>query len=470
MTSEAVFGGIIWIAGFVILIGLVQNIIYTLQLLLAWRSLFTRSVITDKASIWTKLSDATMPVSILAPAFNEEASIVQSVRSLLALQYPNFRIVVINDGSKDQTLDRLISNFDLEPFDFDHTDDIPHAPVRGVYRSKMHSKLLVIDKENGGKADALNAGISVIRTPLFCAMDSDSILEADSLLRAVEPFIDNPDKVVAVGGTIRLANGCTIKSGRVETIGLPRNLIALFQVIEYLRAFLIGRLSLSHLDSLMIISGAFGIIRRSAAIAVGGYSRDTVGEDMELIVKIHRDMREKGKDYSIIFVPEPVCWTEAPETLSVLSRQRRRWQRGTLETFFKHGTMLFNPRYGRSCMVGFLIILISDVIAPLVEFAGYLLMPVFYFMDVLSLDFFLAYMGVTFIYGIFLSVGALVLEEMELKRFPKVSHLLILGLTAILENFGYRQLNNYWRIVAWFEFIGKKKDWGVMTRRGLSKP
>lgn len=469
MTIASAIDWVVWLSGFVIAVGILQNAIYLLQLILAWRSLSSRTVIKDTAGVWGKLSDATMPISILAPAFNESAGIVQSVRSLLSLHYPNFRVIVINDGSTDDTLDKLIEAFELERVERDYAADIPHQPIQGVYVSPVHGRLLVIDKANGGKADALNAGINLARTPLICAVDADSVLESDALLRAVEPFVQDPERVVAVGGTVRLANGCLIKSGQVEKIALPKNLLALFQVVEYLRAFLMGRLSLSSIDSLLIVSGAFGIIRRGVAVEVGGYSLGTVGEDMEIIVKIHRHMREQGRDYDVVFVPEPVCWTEAPENLSTLARQRRRWQRGTLETFFKHGIMLVSPKYGRAGTIGFLNVLISDVIAPIVELFGYIAMPVFYFSGLLSFEFFAAYLALTFVFGIFLSVGSLALEEMELSRFPRARDLAILTLVAVLENFGYRQINNLWRIQGWYQFLRKESSWGRMERKGLTR-
>ena len=473
MTFEGLLSGgfdvVLWVAGFIIFFGLLQNMIYLAQLIMAWWVLRRRRIIPNKATAWGQLSEATMPISILAPAYNEQVSIVESVRSLLSMYYPNFQVIVINDGSRDDTLQRLMTHFELTPVEWDLRDDVRHKPVRGIYGSKLYANLLVVDKENDGKADALNAGINAAHTPLFCAVDADSVLESDALLRAVDPFVQEPERVVAVGGTIRLANGCMIKSGQIQSIGLPKNIWALFQVMEYLRAFLMGRLSLSSIDSLVIVSGAFGIFRRTAAVAVGGYSHGTVGEDMEIIVKIHRYMSEQKRDYEIVFVPEPVCWTEAPENLATLARQRRRWQRGTLETFFKHIVMLLNPRYGRSGMIGFLNVLISDVVAPVVELCGYILMPYFYFSGALDIDFLYAYMALTFVFGIFLSVGALALEEMELKRFPRALDLFILTLAAVFENFGYRQINNIWRIQGWWEFLRKEQGWGKMTRKGLNR-
>lgn len=454
----------------VIAAGVLQNGLYIVQLILAYVSLRRRPPEPDDAAIWAGVSDVTMPIALLVPAYNEQETIVESVRSLLALHYPNFEVIVVNDGSQDATLARLVEGFDLKPVERAYESAAPHKPVRALYGSARYRHLLVVDKENGGKADALNAGIDLSRAPLFCAVDADSILENDALLRAVQPFVDDPARTVAVGGTVRVANGCTIVAGRVTEVGLPRRLLPLFQTIEYLRAYLIARLAWSSLGALTLISGAFGIFRRQAAVAVGGYSLGTVGEDFELIVKLHRRMREADADYVIRFVPEPVCWTEAPETVRVLARQRIRWQRGALETFFWHWRMLLHPRYGRVGALGFSHMLVVDVLGPPLEAFGYLLIPSLWAIDAISLPFLLAFIALTFTFGVFISVGSLVLEELELRRVPGWKPLFILTMVAVLENFGYRQLNNLWRIVGYWQFLRRQEGgWGVMTRIGFSR-
>ncbi|MBT3361667.1 MAG: glycosyltransferase [Rhodospirillales bacterium] len=448
--------------------GVLQNLVYVLQLALSFRALRRRGIPPDTLTAWWRLNEQTMPISLLVPAFGEEETIVESVRSMLALHYPEFEVIVINDGSKDRTLEVLIETYELESIDRAFNESVSHKGIKAVYGSDRHPKLIVIDKDNGGKADALNAGINLARAPLFCVVDADSLLEADSLLRAVQPFLIEPDDVVAVGGSIRLANGSTIRSGRVASIGLPSNMLALFQVVEYLRAFLIARLAWSEMDALMLVSGAFGIFRRSIAIAVGGFSHGTVGEDMEIIVKIHRHLREHNINYGIRYVPDPVCWTEAPESLAVLRRQRTRWQRGALETFFKHIRMLGNPRYGLAGTVGYVYVFSSDVIGPVLEAMGYFLMPLFWYLGILSWEFFLAYMALTFVFGVFISVCSMALEEMELRRMLKPADLVVLTGVAILENFGYRQLNNLWRIQGWWQFLRGTKEWGADAAQGLS--
>lgn len=457
-----------YIATFVVAITALQNVLYFIQLIVAFIALQGRFLVKTPKQAWHMLSDLTVPISLLVPAYNEEATVVENIRSLLALHYPNFEVVVVNDGSKDGTLQKAIDAFHLKPVQRPYQTEISHQEIRGLYGSEHYPNLIVVDKENGGKADALNAGINLARFPLFCAVDADSLLESDALLRAVQPFAEDPEKLVAVGGTVRIANGCTVRTGQVESIALPTNLLALFQIVEYLRAFLMARLAWSQFDALMLVSGAFGIFDRSAVISAGGYDSETVGEDLELIVKLHRHMHELGKDYDIQFVPDPVCWTEVPESLSVLARQRMRWQRGSLETFFKHIHMLGNPRYGMPGLLGYPHILLIDVLGPPTELLGYILLPLFFYMGVIQWDIMAAFLAMTFIFGIFVSVGSLVLEEIELRRFPRASNLLILMLVAIVENFGYRQLNSFWRIAGFWQYVsGAKTTWGEMTRRGF---
>jgi len=455
---------------FVIGTGLLQNLIYLVQLGLAAAALIERPPSPQPGVLWRRYAEASPPIALLAPAFNEALTIAQSVRSLLSLQYPNFEVIVINDGSKDDTLKVLVDAFDLQPIERHYDLGIEHQPIRGLYGAAHQPRLIVIDKENGGKADALNAGINISRAPIFCSMDADSLLEPDALLRAVQPFVEDPERTVAVGGTVRIANGCVIADGRVVEVRAPRNPLALLQTVEYLRAFLMARLAWSRINALTIISGAFGLFRRARVIEVGGYTRGTVGEDMELVVKLHRLMRDKRLPYRIAFVPEPVCWTEAPEDLRILGRQRARWHRGALETFERHWAMMLNPRYGRVGVVGFGYIFLVDVLGPIVELLGYVLIPAFWAMGLLSVEYLLAFLAVSFTFGVVISVGALALEESELRRFPRARDLVLLTAFAVLENFGYRQLNNLWRLRGVWQYFRRSQSWGAMTRKGFTKP
>lgn len=457
------------IAWLVIGAGLFQNVFHVVQLVVAGRALRRDRGIAETRQLWRRYAESAPPISLLVPAYNEELTIVESLRSLLALQYPAFEVVVVNDGSKDGTLQALIDAFELVPADRDYESLAPHQPIRGLYVAPRQPRLVVVDKVNGGKADALNAALNLSRASIVCSMDADSLLEPDALLRAARPFVEDPEGVVAVGGTVRVANGCEIRFGRVTRIGAPRNVLALLQTIEYLRAFLMARLAWSEMGSLLIISGAFGLFRRSAVLEVGGYSLGTVGEDMELVVKLHRHFRRAGRPYRVVFLPEPVCWTEAPESLDVLGRQRARWHRGALETFVRHGEMLFNPRYGRVGTAGFGYVLLVDVLGPFIELAGYVLIPAFWLLGVLNVEYLYAFLAVSFGFGVVISVGALALEETELRRFPDVRSLTVLMLAAVMENFGYRQLNNLWRLRGTWQFLTGQQSWGTMTRRGFSR-
>lgn len=404
------------------------------------------------------------PISILVPAYNEEATIVASVRSLLQLDYPEFEIVVINDGSKDSTLAELTRAFTLVPFPEAYWRRISCNEIRGIYRSTQYPNLRVFDKANGGKADALNAGINASRYPLFCAVDADSILQRDSLLRVVQPFVIDPLTIVS-GGTVRIANGCSISGGFLVEVGLPDSLLARFQIVEYLRAFLFGRLGWSPLNAVLIVSGAFGLFKKSEVVSVGGYRTDTVGEDMELIVRLHRHYRLSCRPYRIAYVPDPICWTEAPETLKVLRSQRTRWQRGLCESLMFNRALALHPRSGWVGWVAFPFFVLFELLGPAIEVVGYLTMIVGVLAGLFSWMAFITFMFVALGFGILLSVSALLLEELSFRIYPKPAQVARLFISAVLENFGYRQLVALWRfqgLLRWL--IRGQQHWGEMTR------
>lgn len=416
----------------------------------------------------TFASPLTPPISVLLPAYNEEPGIVESVRSLLSLRYPEFEVVVVNDGSTDGTLTRLAETFDLVPVRKALRTSIPTVPVRGAYASRRHPELLVIDKENGGgKADAINAGINASRYPYFCVIDADGMLEEDALIRVAKPMLDDPDLVVATGGIVRIINGCRVEHGRVEEVRLPRSRLATLQVVEYLRAFLVGRIGWSRMRSLLIISGAFGLFRRSLVEAAGGFSRDTVGEDFELVVRLHRYLRDRGEEYRIAFVPDPVAWTEAPEDFATLARQRRRWQRGLAETLWRHRRLTFNPRYGVVGMLAFPYYILFELLGPLIEVAGYAAVITSAALGSLSPLFFAAFFTVALLTGIFLSGSALTLEELSFRRYEGDADGMRIVLAALAENLGYRQLLMVWRTLAFVDLARRRRGWGEMRRRGL---
>ncbi len=406
------------------------------------------------------------PISVLIPAFNEETTISATVHSILQLSYTEFEVIVINDGSKDNTLQVLQDEFALLPFPQAYRVQLPTQEVRGIYRSTRYPNLRVIDKANGGKADSLNAGINASRYPLFCGVDADSILERNSLQWVVQPFLSSPD-MVATGGTIRAANGCDVSGGHLSRVDLPRNPWALVQVVEYLRAFLFGRLGWSSLNAMLIISGAFGLFKKSTVIEVGGYRTHTIGEDMELVVRIHHQMRAQNRPYKIEFVPDPVCWTEVPEDRATLRNQRIRWQRGLSESLSLHWGLMFSRKGGWVGWLAFPYMVLFEWLGPVIELAGYAWTLYAYWAGFLSPSAFVLFLLVSIGLGILLSISGLLLEQMSFQMYPKLRHIYKLVLVAVLENLGYRQLNCWWRMVGLYRWVTQKESqWGTMKRKG----
>lgn len=413
-------------------------------------------------------SPATPAISVVVPAHDEEHMIVESVRSLLLLNYPEFEVVVINDGSSDNTLQQMIGAFDLVRAPITVAPAIPTRPVRAMYRSLHNPDLVLIDKENGGKADALNAGINSARHSIVCVIDADSLLEEHSLTRAVLPFIEDPT-TIATGGIVRVVNGCQVEAGRVVRIRLPKNRLALFQVVEYLRSFLAARVTHSALNALLIISGAFGLFRRDALIEVGGLRQDSIGEDMELVTRLHALYKRRKQPYRIVFQPDPVCWTEAPESREILERQRNRWQRGALQVLTFHRSLIGNPRYGTVGLLAMPYYLIFEVLGPIVELVGYLITILATALGLLNWQFAELLFLTAIVYGCLISVAAVLLEEMSFRRYARLTDLLRLVLFAVLENFGYRQLTLWWRLEGTIDFLLNRQSWGTMTRKGFAR-
>ncbi|HLO04500.1 MAG TPA: glycosyltransferase family 2 protein [Symbiobacteriaceae bacterium] len=411
----------------------------------------------------------TPSIALLMPAFNEQASIVESVKSATLLRYPVLEIIVINDGSKDQTLERVRSAYQLEPVQRAPLQGVEHEPIRGLYRSGVLPQLYVIDKVNGGKADSLNAGIAYCRSQLVCAVDADSLLQADSLERLVQPFIAEPERMAAVGGKIGVVNGAQVRAGQVVQLGLPRRLLPLFQVVEYLRSYYIGRLGWNVIGGLLIISGAFGLFRTDLIAAVGGYKRGSLGEDMELTVRLHRYLSDEGRPYKIAFVPDAVCWTEVPETLRMLWRQRSRWHRGLVESLWEHRSMLGDRRYGTSglfAMPGFWVV---EVLGPVVELVGWLTLPLFFIAGRLSLEAMVVFLEMAVLFGMILSVSAVLGEQVLLGRYRRGREFVVLVGVALLENLGYRQLTLVMRLWGIYLHLVRRggDGWGEMVRKGF---
>lgn len=405
------------------------------------------------------------PITLIVTAYNEEAVIVPTVRALLQLDYPEFEILVVNDGSKDRTLAVLTAEFDLVELPVAFRKRIEHSPVRAVFQSKKYPNLRVIDKENGGsKADACNAGINGARYGLFMPLDADTILNRDCVTLMVQPFLLNPD-TVGVGGNVRILNGCTVESGHLTKVSLPKNWLALFQMLEYTRAFLTSRVGWNRLDSLPLISGAFGLFNKEAVIKVGGYNHKSLGEDMDLVLRLHRHFRLNKIPYRLDYVADPVCWTEAPETLEILRRQRVRWQRGLFDCLWENRKLLFHPRAGGVGWLSFPFLLFLEGISPLIEVAGLLFFGICVFTNLINFEGALAFLLLSFGTGFFLSVASILLEETTFRTYQRKQDLWKMLAGAFVENFGYRQMVSIWRLEGTIKWLLRtKSSWGTMTR------
>lgn len=406
-------------------------------------------------------------IAVIVPAYNEEATIRNSVRALLNVAYPKHEVIVVNDGSKDDTLQILIDEFRLYRSSRVIADEIETQPVKAVYESRDPIVLVVVDKENGGKADALNAGVCAARAPLIAAIDADSLLESGALLYAVKPFLENYEETIATGGIIRVVNGCRVEHGRVQDVRVPTRWLPLFQTVEYLRAFLGGRVAFSFLNSLLLISGAFGLFKREALVDAGGFSDWTVGEDMELVVKLHEVYRKRRQPYRIVFVADPVCWTEVPESMRVLQSQRNRWQRGTVESLGAHRGMMLNPAYGAVGLFAMPYFFLFEMIGPAIELLGYVMTVLGLTFGLIAPHIAVLFFLISVVFGILLSLGAVLLEELTVRRYTRVSDVAKLTVAAIVENLGYRQLLTLWRVKGLIDAFRGKKGWGVMERRGF---
>ena len=406
------------------------------------------------------------PVSIIVPAYNESAIIIASIHSMLHLNYPDFEILVVNDGSTDATLEILKQSLEAIPFPEPYRRQLETQEVKAIYRSTKYQNICIIDKVNGGKADCINVGINCAIYPLFCVVDADSILQRNSLKLIVQPFLED-QRVVAAGGTIRIANGCQVSGGFLKTIGLSSNGFVLVQVVEYIRAFLMGRVGWAYLDALLIISGAFGVFRKETVIEVGGYKTDSVGEDMELIVRIHRFMHQQKRKYSIKFLPDPVAWTEVPEDFRSLMNQRIRWQQGLSESLFGNLGLMFSCNGGTVGWLAFPFMLIFEWFGPVIEVSGYILMALFFWLGYISWPVFAVFLFASIGLGFLLSVSSLLIEEVSFHIYTRPKQLAWIIFGAIIDSLFFRQLNSIWRCIGLVRWVFMRKGkWGTMQRQG----
>jgi cellulose synthase/poly-beta-1,6-N-acetylglucosamine synthase-like glycosyltransferase len=417
---------------------------------------------------WRILSSGVAPrIAILAPAHNEAATVGESVRALLTMHYPNLEVVIANDGSTDGTLQVLTEEFHLIPIHPIYRRVIATKEIRGLYRSSLHPNLVVVDKQQGGKADALNAALNVTSAELVCAIDADTLIDPDALQLLVRPFIDRED-VLAAGATVRVANGSEVRGGRVRRVRAPRRPLAGFQAIEYLRAFLFGRVGWNRLGGNLVISGAFGLFRREALFDAGGYGM-VIAEDMDLVVRLRRRSYERNTPHRVEFIPDPVAWTEVPENVRTLGRQRDRWHRGLTENLRANLGLILNPRYRALGMVVYPYFAFVEWLGPLVEAAGLFGIAAGLAVGAVNVPFAVLFFALSYGLGTLLTLLTMCLEEITFRRYGGMSDRLVLLGWALLENLGYRQLTLVFRLRGLIGYIRGRTEWGIMERRGFHR-
>lgn len=448
---------------------LVCNLSYLLMLVIALRTSTAHHRNLQSFNLgWIKTAPLAPPITIIVPAHNEEKSICVSVLSLLRLQYPELEVIVVNDGSTDGTLSALSERFRLRPIRAVYVSQIQSAPVRGIYRSDTDPRLTVLDKASAGsKSDAINAGVNAATRPYICVVDADSVLEEDALLRIMVPVLADPGRVVCVGGIVRVLNGSGMRNGRIERIRLPRKSIEIIQVIEYLRAFLVAREAWASANMLMIVSGAFGVFKTDLVRQVGGYRSHAIGEDFELVVRLHRHLLDRQEKYRIAFLPDPVCWTEAPSDLKSLGRQRSRWQKGLMDGLWRHRQMLFRARYGRTGCLALPYLLIFELLAPLIESAGILSILAAACLGVLNQDFFVQFLLFGYAFATAISIGSVLQEELTYRRYNDWRDVARLVVYCFLEHFPYRQIQIFWRLRGMWQYLQGDNTWQTVQRKGF---
>jgi len=413
-------------------------------------------------------------ISIIAPAYNESLNIIENVRSLLSNHYVNYDVIIVNDGSKDNSLAMLIEAYDLIKVDYLLNEQIPTQPLRaGVFKSKnpAFEKLTVVDKENGGKADALNMGLNISKNQYVACIDVDCLLLEEALLKMIKPFLELTDsKVIASGGVIRIANSCIIKDGKLIDVNMPKSILERAQILEYIRSFLLGRMAWSRLNGLLVISGAFGMFDKKIAIEVGGYDTNTVGEDMEIIVRMRRCMEEQNRKYKVAYIPDPLCWTEAPDNYKTFVSQRNRWTRGTIETLIKHKKMGLNPKYRSLGLISLPFWFIFERMAPLIEVVGIIYFGVLIYLKALRWDYALVFFLAAYLFTVVLSLVAILSEEHTYHQYKNKGTGFKLVLTSLVEPFVFHPFVLYAAIKGNFDyFFNKNIKWGEMQRKGLVK-
>lgn len=448
---------------------LVSSAVYTALMVLSLYTVTLHSRVARQLG-YGNLGDSpvTPPVTLIIPAYNEEDAIVATAVSMLDLNYPEKEVIVVDDGSTDHTVLRLVQHFDLQRVEMVYREAIPAQRPIVFYLNPEVPGLLLVSKENGGKSDALNVGINLSHCPYFCTVDADSIIERDALLRLMAPVVHSNVNTVVSGGVVRIANGSTLEKAEVRTVQMPATWLERCQVVEYIRTFLFGRPGWNFLNATFICSGAFCLLQKQAVVLAGGFSTDTVTEDIDMIAKLHRFLKDKGWKYKMVFTTDPVCWTEAPHDLMTLAKQRRRWQLGLMQTVMRHHKMIGNPHFGATGMLSMPFHAYVEALGCVVEAAGTLLLPFSLFFSSMPLWLFGLVILVALSYGTLLSMGSILLADATVRRYPRYRDVWILMLYTLVENFGYRQIITLFRAHGVIQYFLGQHKWEVVKHGGFA--
>jgi len=413
-------------------------------------------------------------ISVIAPAYNEETTIIANVRSMLTLDYPLFEVVIVNDGSVDKTLDLLIEEFELVETPFAYIEKIRTQPFRRILKSKnpQYEKLTIVDKENGGtKADATNAGINASIFPYFLCTDVDCILSRDALTKMIQPVLNSTQQVIAVGATMRMANGCEVdENGVITRARPPKRLIPCFQEVEYLRSYLVSKMGWSLINAVPNVSGGLGLFDKTVAIEAGGYDPISHAEDMDMLLRMVAYMRDYKKKYKVLYIPVTTCWTEGPPNLSVLNKQRTRWARGLFQMFVIHRKFLLNPKYGRVGLITLPYVFLFEFLAPIIEGLGIITLIYLLFTNQINFETAYVMLGYIYLIGITISTCAVMFDLFVKKIYRKFSEYLRLILLSFTEIILYHPFIIFFSIKGYIDFLSKQKlEWGVMKRQGFDQ-
>lgn len=460
---------IFYFSYFVVFYFIALNSVYLLLLLFSTPQVFQRAqeleIEEDELFYQNKPFP---PVTIIAPAYNEGPIIKDSLSYMLNLKYTHYEVILVNDGSKDDTLEVVKEHFELYEVPPAFQIKIKSKPIKAFYKSRKFPNLLVLDKENGGKADSLNAGLNASKFAYFLALDADTLIAEDALYRAISPLITQKN-VIATGGTVGVINDCLFEDGKVKEVRFPRSFFAGIQVVEYIRAYLFGRVGWNWLGGNMVISGAFGLFNKHLVLENGGYLTETVGEDLELTLKLHHSHLAKGTRYKIVSIPDTVCWTEVPEDRVTLACQRERWHRGLIDSMIRHRDLFFNPKYGVTGLFTFPFFVFGELFSPIIELLGWISFPIGLYMGIINLKFFSLFILASVGLSLLLTFSSILLAQVSLGRYHSEKDFFKMFLFTLYENFGYRQLTVIWRLKGFFNYIKGNKSWGEMKRIGVNR-